>query len=148
MHTKTMQEFPDLPFHVLVMQYINIGREIGGAEGAQAPPTLKDGGLSLRLIFQGCILFSMPYTIKEASKLLSEGLRNTLRELKIPNFPGGACPQTPLDDFWLLCLKFEPPHFCRSPPLIQRCGNRRVWTQDYTCTHAWYCAQMYPAELM
>ena len=33
---------------------------------------------------------------------------------KIPNFPGGACPQTTLDDYWLFSLKPEPPHFCRA----------------------------------
>ena len=38
-------------------------------------------------------------------KLLSESLRNTLQE---SNFPGGACPQTPLDDYWLFCTKPEP----------------------------------------
>ena len=27
--------------------------------------------------------------------LVSEGTRNSLRDLKIENFPGGACPQTP-----------------------------------------------------
>ena len=87
----------------------------GGAEGLEppSPPHIESwGGLS-SLIFQMCIPFSMSYT-KEASKLLSEGLRNTLLELKIPNFPGGACPQSPLDDYWLFCLKPEPPHFCRA----------------------------------
>ena len=68
-----------------------------GQRGAWAPSFFK-------LL---CILFSMPY--KEASKLLSDGLRNTLWESKIPNFPGGACPQTPQDGFSFLSLKSEPP---------------------------------------
>ena len=74
------------------------------------------GGLS-PLIFQMNILFSMFYTTKRSPKLLSEGFRNTPWEMKIPNFPGGACSPDPLVDYWLsLCRKPEtppPPHFYR-----------------------------------
>ena len=99
--------------HILIMSFI--GGEIRGAEGVKPlPPTLIGGGLS-PLIFQMCIQFSMLYTIKGSLKTTVR-TQKTSETLRVENskFPGGACPQTPLDGYWLLSLKPRPPHFCRT----------------------------------
>ena len=95
-------------------RHTNGGGGGGEGNGGWAPPLERSRPEPPQ--FQLCILVSMPYTIKEASKLLLEGLRNTLWGSKIPNFPGGACPHTPLDGYWLLALIFEAwtPSFCES----------------------------------
>ena len=68
--------------------YTHIGGEIGGVGGR---------GARASSFFKYIINYNAFNVLKKNSKLQSEDLRSTLRRLKIPNFPGGACPQTPLN---------------------------------------------------
>ena len=84
------------------------GKLIGGEIGARAPaPTLTEGGAEPPSFFKcATILFSMPYTIQRSLKLLSEGLRNTLRELKF-QFSWRTPEHALRLPRWLFVLVFE-----------------------------------------
>ena len=95
--------------------------------------------------FFKCVYFSVYLTQqKEASNLQSEGLRNTLWESTNPYFPWVACPQTLLDDYSLLCLMPEPPHFCRAfSALVEGCFPVFLcvcmYVSMFMCMYVFWC---------
>ena len=116
------------------------GRRNRGGRGGFSPPTLETKGAEPPILSQAyatkvqqrssviivdvCKSARVKITTKSVPKLLSECIRNTLRELKFPKFSGGACPQTPLGGLCSLTVvivhsqRSEPPTFATcSPPL-------------------------------
>ena len=78
---------------------------------------------------------------KLAQKLLSECLRNTLRELKFPNFFGAACPQTPLGVLWAYAhsITFVTVRIQRSEPPTFTMGSLPLHGYMYMCTCGYVC---------
>ena len=95
--------------HVHLLLQCHRRRNRGGGRGLEPLCFEKWGGAEPPHFSNVCTL----NILLKSLKLLSEGLRSTLWRSKIPNFPGGACPQTPLDSWWFSSLKPEPPHYCR-----------------------------------
>ena len=89
-----------------------IGGEMGGAEGARTPPLWKMGGLS-PLIFQMCILFSMPYTIQRSLKTTVRRPQKHSPRVEKSKFSWGSMPPDP--PRWLFTIVLD----AWAPSLLQ-----------------------------
>ena len=75
-----------------------------------------------------------------SSTLVSETTRNSLRDLKIENFPGGACPQTPSlrnsTSSIIVVLANEKRYDSPCPPPLDKNPKWNPARYAYLCTHA------------
>ena len=72
------------------------------------------------------VFFSALFTVLNNKKCLSDLIRDDLRHPKSQNFPGGACPQTPLD--WLVHSTNYP--YVTGPGMLQELA-----TPLYVCSY-------------